>query len=151
MNDPLAPASGAHGTATALAGIPAMRRAVLMDVFATMDAGDLDGMVEHMTDDVTTQFGNHAEICGKAAFRTLFNEVGQAISGLHHEVLDLWHAVEDFDVWVVQLSVSYRLLNGRTVTLPCCNVFRMRGELICEYRVYMDVGPVLDGAAAHSV
>ena len=151
MNDPVAPTFDADGTATALAGIPAMRRAVIMDVFATMDDGDLDGMVEHMTDDVTTQFGNNAEICGKAAFRALFNQVGQAISGMHHDVVDLWHAVEDFDVWVVQLSVSYRLLDGTTVTLPCCNVFRMRGDLVCEYRVYMDIGPVVDGAAAQGV
>src|ERR1700757_4537315 len=102
MNDPVAPAFDADGTATALAGIPAMRRAVIMDVFATMDTGDLDGMVEHMTDDVTTQFGNQAEICGKAAFRALYTEVGQAVSRLRHEVLDIWHAVEDFDVWVVR-------------------------------------------------
>jgi ketosteroid isomerase-like protein len=151
MNDPVASASVANGTATALAGIPAMRRAVLMDVFATMDAGDLDGMVRHLTDDVTTRFGNTAEIYGKAAFRTLFSEVGQVVGGLRHDVLDLWHAVEDFDVWVVQLNVSYRLLDGRCVTLPCCNVFRMRGDLICEYRVYMDIGPVLGGAAARGV
>ena len=151
MNDPVAPASDAHGTATALAGIPAMRRAVIMDVFATMDGGDLDGMVEHMTDDVTTRFGNNAEICGKPAFRVLFTEVGRAISGLRHDVLDLWHAVEDFDVWVVQLSVSYRLFDGSTVTLPCCNVFRMRGDLISDYRVYMDIGPVLNRPAGHGV
>ena len=68
MNDPIASASDAHGTATALAGIPAMRRAVLMDVFATMDAGDLDGMVKHMTDDVITQFGNHAEMKARPRF-----------------------------------------------------------------------------------
>jgi ketosteroid isomerase-like protein len=151
MNDPIAPASDAHGTATALAGIPAMRRAVLMDVFATMDAGDLDGMVKHLTDDVITQFGNHAEIRGKAAFRALFDEFGQAISGLRHDVLDLWHAVEDFDMWVVRLSVCYRRLDGQTVTLPCCNVFRMRGDLISEYRVYVDIAPVLHGAAARGV
>jgi ketosteroid isomerase-like protein len=151
MNDPVAPASDACGTATALAGIPAMRRAVIMDVFATMDNGDLDGMVEHMADDVTTQFGNNREVCGKAAFRALFNEIGQAISGLRHDVLDLWHAVEDFDAWVVRLSVSYRRLDGHTVTLPCCNVFRMRGDLISEYRVYVDIAPVLHGAAVHDV
>jgi ketosteroid isomerase-like protein len=151
MNDPVAPAFNADGTATALAGIPAMRRAVIMDVFAAMDSGDPDGMVEHMTDDVITQFGNQAEISGKAAFRALFNEFGQAISGLRHDVVDLWHAVEDFDVWVVQLSVCYRLLDGQTITLPCCNMFRMRGDLISEYRVYVDISPVMHGAAARSV
>jgi len=114
MNDPIAPVSDADDTATALAGMPAMRRAVLMDVFATMDAGDLDGMVKHMTDDVITQFGNQAEICGKAAFRTLFNQVGQAISGLRHDILDLWHAVEDFDVWLHpgQVATVCQAING---------------------------------------
>ena len=151
MNDPLAPTSDVHSAATALADTPAMRRAVIMDVFATMDAGDLDGLVAHMTDDVTTQFGNQAEVFGTTAFRALFTEFGQIISGLRHEVLDLWHAVEDFDAWVVRLSVTYRLLDGKSVTLPCCNVFRMRGDLIRDYRVYMDIGPVLSGAAGNGV
>jgi ketosteroid isomerase-like protein len=149
MNDPVAATSDTRGVATRLAAIPAMRRAVIMDVFTSMDAGDVDAMVAHMTDDVSTQFGNQPQVYGKTAFRALFEQVGQAIKGLHHEVLDLFHAVEDFDVWVVRLRVSYQLLDGRTVTLPCCNVFRMRGDLICEYRVYMDIGPVLSGAAAH--
>jgi ketosteroid isomerase-like protein len=149
MNDPVAATSDTRGVATRLGAIPAMRRAVIMDVFTSMDAGDVDAMVAHMTDDVSTQFGNQPQVYGKTAFRALFEQVGHAIKGLHHEVLDLFHAVEDFDVWVVRLRVSYQLLDGRTVTLPCCNVFRMRGDLICEYRVYMDIGPVLSGAAAH--
>ena len=151
MNDPLAATPDARGLATALGPIPAMRRAVIMDVFATMDAGDVDAMVAHMTDDVSTQFGNQPEVFGKTAFRELFKQVGQVIKGLRHEVLDLWHAVEDFDIWLVRLDVSYQLLDGSTVTLPCCNVFRMRGDHICDYRVYMDIGPVLDGATAHGV
>jgi ketosteroid isomerase-like protein len=151
MNDPVAATSDARGVATRLRAIPAMRRAVIMDVFASMDAGDVDAMVTHMTDDVSTQFGNQPQVYGKTAFRALFEQVGQAIKGLRHEVLDLFHAVEDFDVWVVRLNVSYQLLNGSTVILPCCNVFRMRGDLVCEYRVYMDIGPVMSGAAAHGV
>jgi ketosteroid isomerase-like protein len=151
MSDPVAATSDAAGVATGLAAIPAVRRAVIMDVFATMDAGDVDGMVAHMTDDVSTQFGNQPEVSGKTAFRALFTQVGQTILGLRHEVLDLFHAVEDFDVWVVRLRVSYQRLDGRTVTLPCCNLFRMRGDLISEYRVYVDIGPVLDGAAASGV
>ena len=151
MNDPLVARPGTRRLATVLGPIPAMRRAVIMDVFATMDAGDVDAMVAHMTDDVSTQFGNQPEVFGKTAFRELFKQVGGAIKGLHHEVLDLWHAVEDFDVWLARLNVSYQLLDGSTVTLPCCNVFRMRGDLICDYRVYMDIGPVLNGDAAHGV
>ena len=151
MNDPVAQAFFEHGAATALTGTPAMRRAVILDVFATMDAGDLDGMVAHMTDDVVTLFGNQPEISGKTAFRALYAGVGQAISGLHHEVLNLWHAMEDFDAWIVLLTVTYRLHDGTAVTLPCCNVFRMRGDLIREYRVYMDIGPVLGGSADSGV
>src|ERR1700739_4439466 len=63
MNDPVAATSDARDLATALGPIPAIRQAVIMDVFATMDAGDIDAMVAHMTDDVSTQFGNLPEVC----------------------------------------------------------------------------------------
>jgi len=132
-------------TGIAVTGIPAMRRAVLMRVFEAMDDGDVDGMVAHMTDDVVTRLGNEDEVRGTAAFRALFGHVGQAVKGLRHEVFGLWHAVEDFDVWVAQLRVTYTRLDDSTVTLPCCNMFRMRGELVAEYRVYVDINPVLAG------
>jgi hypothetical protein len=33
-------------------------------------------------------------------------------------------------------------VTGDVVTLPCCNVFRLRDGLIAEYRSYIDANPV---------
>jgi hypothetical protein len=46
------------------------------------------------------------------------------------------------DVVIAEMNVRYERLDGRKVTLPCCNVFRVRDGLVSDYRVYVDLGPV---------
>jgi ketosteroid isomerase-like protein len=36
----------------------------------------------------------------------------------------------------------YTRLDGAELTLPCCNVFRVRDGAVADYRVYMDIAPV---------
>ncbi|MEA2564875.1 MAG: hypothetical protein QOD49_52, partial [Actinomycetota bacterium] len=59
-----------------------------------------------------------------------------------HEIHDIWHAAEDADVLIARMTVHYTRLDGSSIGLPCCNIFRMRGDLIADYRVYMDINPV---------
>jgi hypothetical protein len=40
-------------------------------------------------------------------------------------------------------DVQYRRLAGRELNLPCCNVFRVTGGLLRDYRIYVDVNPVI--------
>jgi ketosteroid isomerase-like protein len=49
---------------------------------------------------------------------------------------------EDGDAAIVEFDVHYTRRDGGVVTLPCCNVFRLRDGLIAEYRSYMDAAPV---------
>ena len=46
------------------------------------------------------------------------------------------------------MDVYYRRLDGRELTLPCCNLFRVRDGLVDTYVIYMDVNPVLRDVAA---
>jgi ketosteroid isomerase-like protein len=39
-------------------------------------------------------------------------------------------------------AFGYTRLDGGEVTLPCCNVFRIRDGLVAEYRSYIDATPV---------
>jgi hypothetical protein len=41
------------------------------------------------------------------------------------------------------MDVYYRRLDGRELTSPCCNIFRVDNGLVDDYRIYMDVNPVL--------
>jgi hypothetical protein len=45
-------------------------------------------------------------------------------------------------VFVTELEVHYTRLDGGQVTLPCCNVFRLREASVAEYRSYIDITPV---------
>jgi ketosteroid isomerase-like protein len=64
-----------------------------------------------------------------------------SIADMHHMILDLWEV--DDDTVVGLMDVHYTRHDGRELNLPCCNVFRMRDGIINDYRIYMDVNPVL--------
>ena len=45
---------------------------------------------------------------------------------------------------VALMDVHYRRLDGGELNLPCCNVFGVRDGVVNDYRIYMDVNPVLE-------
>ena len=111
----------------------------LRRVFATFDAQDVSTLAEFMTDDVQLQLGNEKMVNGKAAFVDAVNAFLGSIVGVRHEILRVY---SDRDAAIVEFDVHYTRQDGDVVTLPCCNVFRLRDGLIAEYRSYMDAAPV---------
>jgi ketosteroid isomerase-like protein len=109
-------------------------------IFAAMDSGDVDTLGRHLTDDVRFQLGNVEVITGKSAFEATFRGFLQLIAAIRHELLDLWE-VEGGTV-IAPATVHYERLDGETVSLPCCSIFRTRDGLVHDYRVYMDIDPV---------
>jgi ketosteroid isomerase-like protein len=47
---------------------------------------------------------------------------------------------------IAELEVHYIRLDGREVSVPCCNVFRLRNGSVADYRTYIDVTPVYASA-----
>jgi ketosteroid isomerase-like protein len=119
------------------------RQRVVRAMFDALDRGDIEQMVQHLTDDVVTAFGNSPERNGKAAFHMMFGDVAKSVSGVRHDIHDLWQVDEDADVLVARMTVAYTRHDGSAISLPCCNVFRMRANLVSHYSVYMDISPVL--------
>jgi ketosteroid isomerase-like protein len=113
--------------------------AQLRGVFATFDARDVATLASFMTDDVRLRLGNAEMIQGKAAFVGAVNAFLASIAGVRHEILTVY---DDGDAAIVEFDVHYTRRDGNVVTLPCCNVFRLRDGLIAEYRSYMDATPV---------
>jgi len=108
-------------------------------VFATFDAKDVSTLADFMTDDVQLRLGNAGMIQGKAAFVDAVNGFLGSIAGVRHEILRVF---TDGDAAIVEFDVRYTRLDGDLVTIPCCNVFRLRDGLIAEYRSYIDATPV---------
>ena len=111
----------------------------LVRVFASFDRGDVPTMAGFMTDDVALRLGNADATHGKAAFGDAVNGFLSSIAGVRHEILRIY---TDGDAATVEFDVHYTRHDGRVVTLPCCNVFRLRERLIAEYRSYIDATPV---------
>jgi len=108
-------------------------------VFAALDAQDPAAVTARMTDDVRMRLGNTDLIEGKAKFREATAAFVASITAIRHEITSMW-SVDD--VVIAEMHVHYERLDGRKVTLPVCNVFRVRGGLVSDYRVYLDIGPV---------
>jgi ketosteroid isomerase-like protein len=111
----------------------------LRRVFGTFDAQDVSSLAEFMTDDVELRLGNADAIKGKTAFVDAVNAFLGSVAGVRHDILTVYR---DGDAAIVEFNVQYTRHDGRVVTLPCCNVFRLRDGLIAEYRSYIDANPV---------
>jgi hypothetical protein len=60
---------------------------------------------------------------------------------MHHTFVDAWEV--DGGTMIALFEVFYRRLDGGELTLPCCNIFRVRNGLVDDYLIYMDINPVL--------
>jgi ketosteroid isomerase-like protein len=108
-------------------------------MFATFDAKDVSALAAFMTDDVRLLLGNADPVQGKPAFVEAVNAFFASVEGFRHQVLNVW---SDGDALIAEFDVHYSRLDGGEVTLPCCNVFRLRDGLVAEYRSYIDATPV---------
>jgi ketosteroid isomerase-like protein len=110
-------------------------------IFAAFDAKDIDALAALMTDDVRLQIGNADVVHGKAQFVDALQMFFGSVAGFRHTVTNVW---SDLDAVITELKVHYTRLDGGEVTLPCCNVFRVRDGAVSDYRVYMDITPVYE-------
>jgi ketosteroid isomerase-like protein len=108
-------------------------------IFAAFDAKDVSTFASFMADDVRLRLGNAEPVEGKPAFVEAVNAFLGSVASFRHEIINVWH---DGDVLVTELDVHYTRLDSRQVTVPCCNVFRLRDGLVAEYRSYIDATPV---------
>jgi ketosteroid isomerase-like protein len=111
----------------------------LARVFAAFDARDVATLATFITDDVQLRLGNALLIRGKGGFVDAVNAFHDSVAGVHHEILNVY---SDGDIAIVEFDVHYTRRDGKTVVLPCCNVFRITDGLISEYLSYVDATPV---------
>jgi ketosteroid isomerase-like protein len=108
--------------------------------FAAVDAKDIDGFIDMLTDDHRFLFGGRPPAIGKAEAREQVLHFWSLIGRLRHNIWRVTVAAED--LIFVEANVDYERLDGHSVTVPCCDVIRTRGKLICEQRAYLDQSAV---------
>ena len=109
------------------------------DLFASIDRRDTSAFAGFLTEDATFRFGNREPVHGRAAISDAVEQFFQHLAGVEHRVRKSW---EVDDAVIVTGEVTYTRHDGSRVTLPFADVFQMRGSLVREYLIYIDVTPL---------
>jgi ketosteroid isomerase-like protein len=118
------------------------QESTVRELFAALDAGDIESALGLMTEDVAFRFGSADPVVGHAAFAAQVATIAGAIASISHRLLGVWTTGEPDPAVICEMTVTYRRHDGSELILPCANVFRLRGGRIADYRIYMDVNPV---------
>ena len=108
-------------------------------IFASIDAMDADRFVAYLTPDVRFRFANADPAIGRAAVTEGVNGFWAMIDGLTHHILNV-HEVGN--TVIAQIDVEYRRKDGKSVTVPNCDVLVFDGDLVRDWQIYIDLAPV---------
>ena len=114
----------------------------VLERFRAVDRKDIDGFIDMLTDDHKFVFGTRPPVVGKDEARTVVLHFWSLIGRLRHNIRRVTEAGE---LIFVEADVDYERLDGKVVTVPCCDVIRTRGYKLCEQRAYLDQSPVWAG------
>ena len=109
------------------------------DLFKDIDSMDPDAFTRHLADDVRFTFGNTDTVVGRDNVRDVWAGFCDGIDGVSHEV------VEEFgqgSATIAESTVTYTRKDGSTISLPVVTIYRGAGDLIEDYRIFMDVAPL---------
>ena len=108
-------------------------------IFADIDAMDAGKFIGHLTPDVRFRFANADPALGRAAVKQGVEGFWTTIDGLTHHVINSY---EVGDTVIVQIDVEYRRKDGKSVTVPNCDILVFDGDLVRDWQIYIDLAPV---------
>lgn len=113
------------------------------DFFALIDSRDADGFANAFASEGQLNSGNAPPTMGREAIRQGAVEFFATINALRHEITGIWRGSDGlFEVICVEATVTYDLKDGRTVSMPCNSTMRMKGGMIHNYRIIIDLAPM---------
>lgn len=108
-------------------------------LFAAIDAQDSAAFVSYLTDGAVFRFGSAPPVQGRAAIQAAVDGFFGTIAGCSHSIE---RTLRDGDTLVCEGKVTYRRHDGTEVALPFTNIFEYAGDLIEQYKIYIDVAPL---------
>lgn len=114
----------------------------LRQLFAAIDAKDTQRFVGFLAEDATFRLGNQPAVRGRAAIGAAVQGFFGSIKACRHEVAGSWTHPDSV---VCHGQVTYTRADDTRVTVPFANVMTIRGELVSEYLIFVDVAPLVGG------
>ena len=115
------------------------RTRLLAELFAAIDAMDTPGFLDRLSTAAIFRFGSSPAVQGKDAIQAAVDGFFSTIAGVHHKIT---RQIIDAQTLVCEGIVTYTRHDASTITLPFANFFEFNGDLISDYRVYIDIAPL---------
>lgn len=93
----------------------------------------------HLADGVRFTFGNSETVVGRDNVLDVWAGFCDGIDGVRHDVIEEF---ESGGANIVESTVTYTRRDATTIALPVVTIYRGQGELIDDYRIFMDVAPL---------
>jgi ketosteroid isomerase-like protein len=100
-----------------------------------LDAKDTDAVLALLAEDCLFQAGNNAPLVGRMAIKDTLDYFFTAVKGIQHTITD---AFESGDNAVYRGHVTYTRHDDSVLTIPVCDVFKIKNQKITEYTIYID-------------
>ncbi len=109
------------------------------ELFAAVDRMDSDKFVTYLSEDAQFRFGNASPAKGRDSIKKAVSDFFGTIKALRHRVLNVWNVGDSV---FSEFEVTYTRKDGEKVMVPGLNLFRMKGEKIQDYKIFIDITPV---------
>jgi len=112
---------------------------IMKALIAAWSAGDIDGALSFMSDDIVWHYAAAIAppLRGKDKARKFLDNFKSQISAVHWRLFDY---AERGDRLFVEGVDEYLSKEGGLVAAPYAGVLTFRGDLICDWRDYFDMG-----------
>jgi ketosteroid isomerase-like protein len=111
----------------------------LLKIFETFN---VEESMKLFANDATYQFGNYPAAVG-------IEQIKQTVAASHMDFIksarfDVTSMIEPGDgVVACEMNIVYETTDGRTITLPCADLFRFNSKGLVSYmQIFMDAGPL---------
>jgi ketosteroid isomerase-like protein len=104
-------------------------------LFKAIDAFDTETFLSFLSDGAVFRFGNMPPVAGKDNIRPFLEGFFQSIKAIRHDQVEVW---EQDDVKLMNGRVTYTRHDGSRLTVYFANTFKMEGDRIGEYLIFVD-------------
>jgi ketosteroid isomerase-like protein len=112
-------------------------------LFTAVDSGDARLFTSLLDADARFRFGNAPALVGSHDIEAGVAGFFAAIASSRHTFSQTWRSG---GAVACEGEVTYTRHDGSTVGFPFVNVLELAGDRICDYRIYIDLGPLFGPA-----
>ncbi|MBS3026171.1 MAG: nuclear transport factor 2 family protein [Dolichospermum sp. DET50] len=119
---------------------PSPQLQVVGELSAAIMAEDWEKVKTYLTDDLFYKVGSGEPMYGPNAVVDFFKHTFKTTAKFYgHDARKIW--IEP-DIITIEMDAKYEMVGSKKhVVVACCDIYRMRGNKVSEWRVYADMTP----------